>query len=52
MSESRGAVSVLGMLEIVAAMVLSTLLLGETYSTITFLGAVFVLFSILAVAES
>jgi drug/metabolite transporter (DMT)-like permease len=44
--------SVVGMLEVVAAMVLSTLLLGETYSTITLLGAVFVLFSILAVAES
>ncbi len=44
--------SVVGMLEIVAAMVLSTLLLGETYSAITLLGAVFVLFSILAVAES
>lgn len=44
--------SVVGMLEVVAAMVLSTLLLGETYSTITLIGAVFVLLSILAVAES
>jgi drug/metabolite transporter (DMT)-like permease len=45
-------VSVVGMLEIVAAMVLSNLFLGEGYSTITLLGAVMILLSILAVAES
>lgn len=42
---------VVGMLEIVAAMVLSTLLLGESYATATLLGAILVLISILAVAE-
>jgi drug/metabolite transporter (DMT)-like permease len=44
--------SVVGMLEIVAAMILSSLLLGETYTTATLLGAALVLVSILAVAES
>ena len=44
--------SVVGLLEIVAAMVLSTVLLGESYSTATLLGAILVLLSILAVAES
>jgi len=44
--------SVVGLLEIVAAMVLSTVLLGEGYSTATLLGAILVLLSILAVAES
>jgi drug/metabolite transporter (DMT)-like permease len=40
------------MLEIVAAMVLFSLLLGETYTTATLLVAALVLVSILAVAES
>jgi drug/metabolite transporter (DMT)-like permease len=44
--------SVVGMLEIVTAMVLSTVLLGESYATATLLGAILVLVSILAVAES
>jgi len=44
--------SVVGMLEIVVAMILSSLLLKETYSTITLLGAVLIFASILAVAES
>jgi drug/metabolite transporter (DMT)-like permease len=44
--------SVVGMLEIVAAMVFSSLLLGEAYATITLLGAGLVLVSILTVAES
>lgn len=44
--------SVVGMLEIVAAMILSSLLLKESYNMITLLGAVLVLASILAVAES
>lgn len=43
--------SVVGMLEIVAAMILSTLLLGEAYSIVTIVGAVMILLSILAVAE-
>lgn len=43
--------SVIGMLEIVFAMALSTLLLGESYTAITLLGAVLVLLSVLAVAE-
>ncbi len=43
--------SVIGMLEIVFAMALSTLLLGETYTAVTLLGAVLVLLSVLAVAE-
>jgi len=44
--------SVVGLLEIVAAMVLSTILLGEGYSAATLLGAILVLLSIFAVAES
>jgi drug/metabolite transporter (DMT)-like permease len=44
--------SVVGMLEIVAAMILSTLLLGEAYSILTIVGAAMILLSILAVAES
>lgn len=44
--------SVVGMLEVVCAMVLSTLLLGERYTAVTLLGAILVLVSILAVAES
>jgi drug/metabolite transporter (DMT)-like permease len=44
--------SVVSMLEIVAAMLMSALLLGEAYSTVTLLGAMLVLASIFAVAES
>ena len=44
--------SVVGMLEVVCAMILSTLLLGESYTTVTLLGAILILISILAVAES
>ena len=44
--------SVIGMLEIVSAMILSTILLGERYTAVTLLGAILVLGSILAVAES
>jgi len=44
--------SVIGMLEIVCAMILSTLLIGESYTTVTLLGAILILISILAVAES
>jgi len=44
--------SVIGMLEIVCAMIFSTLLLGENYTTVTLLGAIMILISILAVAES
>jgi drug/metabolite transporter (DMT)-like permease len=44
--------AVFGMLEVVAAMVLSTLMLGEHYTEITLLGAVLVLTSIVAVAET
>jgi drug/metabolite transporter (DMT)-like permease len=40
------------MLEIVAAMILSSLLLKESYSMITLAGAVLIFVSILAVAES
>jgi len=43
--------SVVGMLEIVAAMILSSLLLAESYNTATLLGAGLILLSILAVAE-
>jgi drug/metabolite transporter (DMT)-like permease len=43
---------VVGLLEIVAAMVLSTVLLGEIYAAATLLGAILVLVSILAVAEN
>ena len=44
--------SVMGMLEIVAAMVLSWIFLGESYNTVTLVGAAPVLVSILFVAES
>jgi len=44
--------SVIGLLEIVAAMVFSSILLGERYTTVTLLGAILILGSILAVAES
>jgi drug/metabolite transporter (DMT)-like permease len=40
------------MLEIVAAMLMSALLLGEAYSIVTLVGAMLVLASIFAVAES
>jgi len=43
--------AVVGLLEVVSAMVLSTILLGETYTEITLLGAILILGSILAVAE-
>jgi len=43
---------VVGLLEIVAAMIMSSLLLGESYSTITLIGALLILFSLFAVAES
>ena len=44
--------SVVGMLEIVAAMILSSLFLAESYNAVTLLGAGLILLSILAVAES
>jgi len=44
--------SVVAMLEIVVAMILSALMVGESYSTITLAGALFVLISIFVVAES
>jgi drug/metabolite transporter (DMT)-like permease len=44
--------SLVAMLEIVAAMILSGILLGETYSTATVVGAAMVLASILAVVQS
>jgi drug/metabolite transporter (DMT)-like permease len=44
--------SVVSMLEIVAAMLMSALLLGEAYSIVTLVGAMLVLASIFAVAES
>lgn len=44
--------SVVGMLEIVAAMVLSWIFLGEVYNTTTLLGALLVLAALFAVAES
>ena len=44
--------SLVAMLEIVAAMILSGILLGETYSTATVVGAAMVLASILVVAQS
>jgi len=43
---------VVGLLEIVAAMITSSVLLGESYSTITLIGALLILFSLFAVAES
>jgi len=44
--------AIMGMLEIVVAMITSALVLGETYGTATLIGAALILFSILAVAES
>lgn len=44
--------AVVGMLEVVAAMVLSWLFLGEVFNAITLLGAALILASILFVAES
>jgi drug/metabolite transporter (DMT)-like permease len=39
------------MVEIVTTMILSSLLLGETYGTVTLVGAILVLLSLMAVAE-
>jgi drug/metabolite transporter (DMT)-like permease len=44
--------SVVSMLEIVAAMILSMILLGEAYSAVTLVGATMILASIFAVAQS
>jgi drug/metabolite transporter (DMT)-like permease len=44
--------AIMGMLEIVVAMVVSAIVLGETYGTVTLFGAALILLSILAVAES
>jgi drug/metabolite transporter (DMT)-like permease len=44
--------TVVGMLEIVAAMILSSLFLGEVYNTATLVGALLVLVALFAVAES
>jgi len=44
--------SVVGMLEIVAAMVMSWIFLGEVYNTTTLLGAILVLAALFAVTES
>jgi len=44
--------SVVGMLEIVAAMIMSWIFLGEVYNTTTLLGALLVLAAIFAVTES
>jgi len=44
--------SVVGMLEIVAAMIMSWIFLGEIYNTTTLLGALLVLAALFAVAES
>lgn len=43
--------AIVGMVEIVTAMILSSLLLGETYGTVTLVGASLVLLSLMAVAE-
>jgi len=43
--------AVVGMVEIVTTMILSSLLLGETYGTVTLVGAILVLVSLMAVAE-
>jgi len=43
--------AVVGMVEIVTTMILSSLLLGETYGTVTLVGAILVLLSLMAVAE-
>lgn len=44
--------TVVGMLEIVAAMILSTFFLAETYSALTIIGALLILLSIFAVTKS
>jgi drug/metabolite transporter (DMT)-like permease len=44
--------TVVGMFEIVAAMILSSLFLGEVYNTTTLVGALLVLVALFAVAES
>jgi drug/metabolite transporter (DMT)-like permease len=44
--------TVVGMLEIVAAMVMSSFFLGEVYNTTTLIGALIVLVALFAVAES
>jgi len=44
--------TVVGMLEIVAAMIMSSLFLGEIYNTTTLVGALMVLVALFAVAES
>jgi len=43
--------AVVGMVEIVTTMILSSLLLGETYGTVTLVGAILVLLALMAVAE-
>ncbi len=43
--------AVVGMVEIITTMILSSLLLGETYGTVTLVGAILVLLSLMAVAE-
>jgi len=43
--------AVVGMVEIVTTMILSSVLLGETYGTVTLVGAILVLLSLMAVAE-
>jgi len=43
--------TLVGLLEILTAMIMSTLLLGETYSTITLIGAFLILASLLTVVE-
>ena len=43
---------VVGLLEMVTAMVMSSLLIGESYSNITIIGALLILFALFAVAES
>jgi len=43
--------AVVGIVEVVTTMILSSLLLGETYGTVTLVGAILVLLSLLAVAE-
>jgi drug/metabolite transporter (DMT)-like permease len=49
---SATVASIMGMLEILVAMILSTLILGESYGSVTLIGAALILFSVFAVAES
>ena len=49
---SATVAAIMGMLEIVVAMILSTVFLGEAYSNMTLIGAVLILLSVFAVAES